>query len=119
MKKLILCSALLLASSMAFAVNEPTAKVEHHKQYSEMKHKSKFASELNLSEEQKVKVQEIRAKYKADHKKSRAAEFAEIKSVLTPEQQVKADKMHSNMKMKHQMHKEQYKNKMKENKATE
>lgn len=119
MKKLILSSALVLASTMAFAVNEPTSKAEHNRQYSEMKHKSKFSSELNLSEEQKVKVKEIRKKYKSDQKKSSAAEFSEIKSVLTPDQQVKADEIHSKMQKRRQMHKEHYKSKMKDNVTTE
>lgn len=49
----------------------------------------KFAKELNLTAEQKAKIDDIKSK----HRESRAAEREEIKSVLTPEQQAKLETM--------------------------
>jgi len=105
MKKIIFLSIALISSSFSFA-NEETQHTEHRMPPHMMmkKHMANFESELNLSEDQKAKIQLIREKYKESHKEARQAEMSEIKSVLTPEQRVKADEMHSKMKEKMKEH---------------
>lgn len=103
MKKIILLSALALSSTIAFAQseNKPMTKEEHHAKMQE--HKEKIANELNLTDEQKVKLEAAMEKYKSDKKESHEAKKAAMKEILTPEQQVKMKEMRQ-AKMKH--HKE-------------
>jgi len=94
MKKNILAIALaaMVPFSFAMAGEGKHFDGDHHK-----KMQDKFAQELNLTTEQQSQIKEIKAK----HREARKSEMEDIKSVLTPEQQSKMDKMHSKMKDNH------------------
>lgn len=96
MKKITLSIivASLLPFSMAMAGTPDTAP-KGNVDRSEMraKHEAKFAEELGLTDAQKTKMQEIKAKGKAN----RDAEKAEMDALLTPEQKAKLE----TMKQKH------------------
>ncbi len=101
MKKIIFLSIALISSG--FTMADEHSKDNEHRMPPHMmmkQHISKFDSELDLTDEQKSKIKEIREKYKETHKQSREAEMNEIKSILTPEQRKKADEMHAQMKEK-------------------
>lgn len=97
MKKLTVSIILasLLPFSMAMA-GTPEVKKEGGVDRAEMraKHEAKFAEELGLSDAQKAKLAELRAKGQSN----REAEKAEFEAVLTPEQKAKL------ATMKHQRH---------------
>lgn len=78
--------ASLLPFSMAMA-GTPDVKKEAGFDRAEMRanHEAKFAQELGLTDAQKAKLAELKAKGQAN----REAEKAEFESVLTPEQKAK------------------------------
>lgn len=92
MKKLTLSIiiASLLPISMAMA-GTPEGKKEGGFDRAEMraKHEARFAEELGLTDAQKAKLQEIKAKGQAN----REAEKAELDAILTPEQKAKLETM--------------------------
>lgn len=96
MKKIIICSALLLSTTMAFAQSEHNKfnKGENQAKYQE--HKEKLSKELNLTAEQKLKLDEVMEKYKKEKKDSHKAKKEEIKKILTPEQQEKMKEIRKN-----------------------
>ena len=97
MKKLTLSIiiASLLPISMAMA-GTPEVKKEGGFDRTEMraKHEAKFAKELGLTDAQKTKIADIKAKGKG--KANREAERAEFEAVLTPEQKAKMETMKKN-----------------------
>lgn len=103
MKKLMIFSALALASSFAFAGMDNSNERQQNEHSKMMNKESRFAAELGLTDQQKAQIKEIRAKYKTQEE----AQRNEIKSVLTPEQQVKADALHKKMKEKRMHHKKE------------
>lgn len=95
MKKITLSIiiASLLPFSMAMA-GTPEVKKEGGFDRAEMraKHEAKFAEELGLTDAQKAKLADIKAKGKAN----REAERAEFNAALTPEQKAKMETMKKN-----------------------
>lgn len=95
MKKLTL--SIIMSSLLPFSIamaGTPEVKKEGSFDRAEMraKHEAKFAEELGLTDAQKTKLADLKAKGKA----SREAERAEFEAVLTPEQKAKMETMKKN-----------------------
>lgn len=95
MKNMIICSALLLSSTMAFAQPESNYKHMDKETYQikMQERQAKMAEELKLTEDQQVKVKASMEKYKSSIEYAREVKRAEMEAILTPEQQAQVKEM--------------------------
>lgn len=114
MKKLVVLSvfALLIIAPSSFAQKKEEMKVRHEKKMDYMEEK------LDLSDDQREKIDAIHAKYKpqeeankkemeklrGERKKIKEAKRAEVKAILTPEQLKKMEELKKEHKKKEVHH---------------
>lgn len=88
MRKIILCGALLISTTITFAQSENNGKnsSKESNYSSPQERQAKMAKELSLTEEQQAKLKAVMEKHKINIEEARKIKKADIDSILTTEQ---------------------------------